>query len=126
MALTPKKIKKLKKLKNPFLDTNLINIDAKLQVSRFNGVARMEVRNTHTNKYIYKQIKEHLRISLKHMDYVLWEISRAAIDISLNEWCWASAVEGMGGRTNLSESLNAVSYLSKKVFCSLSYIQICL
>ena len=33
-----------------------------------------------TNTQEYKQIKEHLRISLKHMDYVLSVISIAAID----------------------------------------------
>ena len=38
----------LKNLKNQFLDTNSINIYAKWQVSMLNGVARIEVRNTHT------------------------------------------------------------------------------
>ena len=50
MAVTPKK--KLKNLKNLFLDTNSINIYAKLQVSRFNGVARMEVRNVNSRIYM--------------------------------------------------------------------------
>ena len=46
------KNQKFKNLKNPFLDTNSINSYAKLQVSRFNGMARMEVlHNRNISKF---------------------------------------------------------------------------
>ena len=54
MAVIPNKNQKLKNLKNPFLDTNSINIHAKSQVSRFNGVGRTEVRYTQTRIYTSK------------------------------------------------------------------------
>ena len=47
----------MKNLKNPFLDTNSINIYAKSQVSRFNGVARMNEKPPKNSKILKIAIK---------------------------------------------------------------------
>ena len=53
MAVTPKKKSKIEKIEKVLFRYNSINIYAKLQVSRFNGVARIEVRYKQTRKNIY-------------------------------------------------------------------------
>ena len=49
-------------MKKSFLDTNSINIYAKLQVSRFNGVARMVCAQTHRHTEVLNP-EYHIRAS---------------------------------------------------------------
>ena len=58
IAVNPKKNQKLKNLKKVFLDTNSINIYAKLQVSRFISVARIKkLQKLKNSKKRYKMAK---------------------------------------------------------------------
>ena len=56
---------KMKNLKKMFLDTRSINIYVKLQVSRFNGVARMEVRYKQERIYILNRYVVMIQLSEK-------------------------------------------------------------